>query len=114
MFAGTGRKLALMLRKMCIILDKLGTAVLADPISSTHTGMMCVVHKYFGVYTRRQLPKKAIALDYTSWASQKTGNVSERSCYATSFTSEDLKNGSADPHTTLYIHKKMYMKNSTW
>ena len=114
MSAGTGRKSAFMLRTTCIILDKLGTAVLADSISSTRTGMMCVVHKYFGVYTRRQLPKKAIALDYTSWASQKTGNVSERSCYATSFTSEDLKNGSADPHTTLYIHKKMYMKNSTW
>ena len=110
MSAGTGRKSAFMLRTMCIILDKLGTAVLAAPISSTHTGMMCVVY----VYTRQQLQINAIALDYTSWASQKTGNVSERSCYATAFTSEDLKIGSADPDTTLHIHKKMYMKNSTW
>ena len=110
MSAGTGRKSAFMLRTMSIILDKLGTAVLAAPISSTHTGMMCVVY----VYTRKQLQINAIALDYTSWASEKTGNVSERSCYATAFTSEDLKNGSADPHTTLHIYKKMYMKNSTW
>ena len=110
MLEGVGRKSAFTLRRMGNILDKLGTAVLAAPISSTHTGMMCVVY----VYTRKQLQKSAIALDYTSWASQKTGNVSERSCYATAFTSEDLKIGSADPDTTLHIHKKMYMKNSTW
>ena len=99
-----------MLRTMCIILDKLGTAVLAALISSTHTGMMCVVY----VYTRKQLQINAIALDYTSWASQKTGNVSEPSCYATAFTTEDFKIGSADPDTTLHIHKKIYIKNSTW
>ena len=114
MSAGTGRKSAFMLRTICIILDKLGAAVLADPISSTHTGMMCVVHKYLVYIPEGNYQINAIALAYTSWASQKTGNVSERSCYATAFTSEDLKNGSADPHTTLHIHKKMYMKNSTW
>ena len=46
MLAGTGRKSAFMLRTMCIILDTLGTAVFAEPISPTHTGMMCVVSKY--------------------------------------------------------------------
>ena len=56
----------------------------------------------------------ARALDYTSWASQKADNVSESACYETAFTSEDLEIGSADPDTTLHIHKKMYMKNSTW
>ena len=48
----------------------------------------------------------AIAIDYTSWASQKTDNVSESSCYETAFTSQDLKIGSADPDTTLHIHQK--------
>ena len=43
MSAGAGRKSAVMLRTMCIISDKLGTAVLAAPIYSIHTGMMCVV-----------------------------------------------------------------------
>ena len=56
----------------------------------------------------------AIAIDYTSWASQKTDNVSESSCYETAFTSQDLKIGSADPTQHCTFTKKMYMKNSTW
>ena len=46
----------------------------------------------------------AIAIDYTSWASQKTDYVSKSSYYETAFTSQDLKIGSADPDTTLHIH----------
>ena len=46
MLARTGRKLALMLRTMCIILDKLGTAVLAAPIFLIHTGMLYLAYKH--------------------------------------------------------------------
>ena len=49
MSAGTGRKYGFTLRTMCIILDKLGIAVLAAPIFSIHTGVTCVVFK-FSVY----------------------------------------------------------------
>ena len=48
----------------------------------------------------------ATAIDYTSWASRKTYNVTERSCYETGLTSQDLKIGSTDPDTTLHIHQK--------
>ena len=48
----------------------------------------------------------ATAIEYTSWASQKTDNVSESSCYETAFTSQDLKIGSADPDTTLHNYQK--------
>ena len=46
MLKGAGRKSAFTLRRMGNILDKLGTAVLAAPIFSIHTGMMCIVYKY--------------------------------------------------------------------
>ena len=51
MLAGTGRESTLILRKMCIILDKLVTAVLAAPIFFVHTGMLYLVIKYL-VYIR--------------------------------------------------------------
>ena len=46
MSAGTGRKSAFMLRTICIILDKLGTAVLAAPIFLIHTGMLYLAYKH--------------------------------------------------------------------
>ena len=53
MLAGTGRKSVFMLRTMCIILDKLGTAVFAVPIFLMRTGMLYLVYKYLvsGIYS---------------------------------------------------------------
>ena len=48
---GDGTQSAFMLRKMCIILDKLGTAVLATPIFLTHTAMLYLIYKNL-VYIR--------------------------------------------------------------
>ena len=66
MLAGTGRKLAFMLRKMlCIVLDTLGTAVLAAPIFLIHAGMPYLVYKY---------------LVYTSWFKRETPNLVGHAC----------------------------------
>ena len=48
----------------------------------------------------------------TSWASQKTNNVSESSS-ATAFASGDLKIRGAESNTTLHTRKKKNVKNST-